>query len=445
MVQELEQVDIFGRLGKGLGEGLAEQLPKEFGRKRLERSLASLREEAKAPGASPIDLAFRSLALPELTPELQRNALPFLMSLLARKESRGLPTSLNEIESGIRVPGGSVDTPNEFRDDLRANEEAALGRIPSNELPSGYSSFEEARSLSPKNPQESYLPKTGYFSDLVTYQLTPEQFERSADYLYQNYPSQFQSIDEARQRIASLQAQEAQGYEIASKEFSDALQNLLQKNPQLALNDLSGSIYQKFKDKAYTLGRKTGNYAQAAREVAEKARNFANDRDNLKSVPYKDLLNRGADKALIALTDKYKEFGAEDLAVKDLMTSFNISEQDAKSFVYPLSEPVKSVIEKIPKFDPIGRGFVGKSADFNKRTQTYIETALDKIQPDDSLFSVVDAFRRKGINENLVIDTIQERGSFLSPLQKEEVGKLAPRPSRFSLDTFFWDSFIGNR
>ena len=69
MVQIIEQQgDIFGRIGKGIGQGLSDQLPKEVERSRLSSGLRSFGQEAQ--GLTPLQQLTRLAAIPGITPQM---------------------------------------------------------------------------------------------------------------------------------------------------------------------------------------------------------------------------------------------------------------------------------------------------------------------------------------------------------------------------------------
>lgn len=78
MVQTIKQGNIFGRVGSGIGRGLAEQLPKEVERGRLQYGLQSLeneqanRQQNKQSPLTPFQQFTRYAALPGMTPQMQQ-------------------------------------------------------------------------------------------------------------------------------------------------------------------------------------------------------------------------------------------------------------------------------------------------------------------------------------------------------------------------------------
>ena len=111
MAQKISQGSFFGRLGTGLGQGLAEQLPKEVERDRLSTGLKKLKEN---PQASQLDQLIQLYSTPGVTPEIANSVLPALRNESirnkagkkttpsdTRQNTGGEPFNPQEIEKGI--------------------------------------------------------------------------------------------------------------------------------------------------------------------------------------------------------------------------------------------------------------------------------------------------------------------------------------------------------
>ena len=67
MAQYIRNANIFGRVGTGIGQGLAESLPKEIERGRLQSGLQNLENQK---GLSPFQQFSRLAAIPGITPQM---------------------------------------------------------------------------------------------------------------------------------------------------------------------------------------------------------------------------------------------------------------------------------------------------------------------------------------------------------------------------------------
>lgn len=68
MSQKIKQANLFGRIGTGLGQGLAEQLPKEIERNRLASGLSAF--EKDSGNMTPIQQMARLSSIPGITPQM---------------------------------------------------------------------------------------------------------------------------------------------------------------------------------------------------------------------------------------------------------------------------------------------------------------------------------------------------------------------------------------
>lgn len=99
--------NVFGRLGKGIGKGLSEQLPKEIERSRLSSGLKKFEQESQ--GKTPLQQYLQLSSIPGMTPEHLYNIRP----LLERQQrvdafGRKVGTPLTGAESGKTEPKTSL-------------------------------------------------------------------------------------------------------------------------------------------------------------------------------------------------------------------------------------------------------------------------------------------------------------------------------------------------
>ena len=116
-VLENPNANIFGRLGKGIGQGIADQLPKEIERQRLSSGLKKLGEQDYS-SKTPLQIQADLYSIPGITPEIaqqayqqiqnqnfinmrQRTEKPTENAMIS--ESQVLPTE-EETESGFASP-----------------------------------------------------------------------------------------------------------------------------------------------------------------------------------------------------------------------------------------------------------------------------------------------------------------------------------------------------
>lgn len=88
MAQYIKQGNIFGRIGTGLGKGLAEQIPKEIERNRLSSGLKELGENPSMPPIERLSKLYESGA----TPEQVNQITPYLRNAeIIAQRNKGMP------------------------------------------------------------------------------------------------------------------------------------------------------------------------------------------------------------------------------------------------------------------------------------------------------------------------------------------------------------------
>jgi hypothetical protein len=102
MVQVLPQSgSLFGRIGSGIGQGLAEQLPKEIERGRLAQGLQQFEQDSA--GLNPMQSLARAYAIPGITPQMSQS-----FGELARQQ--GIKNSYTQTRGKQNLP--RIDKPN---------------------------------------------------------------------------------------------------------------------------------------------------------------------------------------------------------------------------------------------------------------------------------------------------------------------------------------------
>jgi hypothetical protein len=100
MVQVIDDAyngNIFGRLGKGIGKGLSEQVPKEIERYRLSSGLEQLGQDAKGGKLTPLEIYTKAAGIPGMTPQHLYTIAPIIQeqmkrqNFLNRGEGGGIP------------------------------------------------------------------------------------------------------------------------------------------------------------------------------------------------------------------------------------------------------------------------------------------------------------------------------------------------------------------
>lgn len=440
----VKQPSIFGRLGTGIGRGLAETLPKEMERGRLAEGLKLF--ETEAPNLSPMQQLTRLASIPGA---LDKPQLIQSIGELARIESakrgfrgseRGEPalpqkespsSALKDVRFA-NLPERNISRSGEIENDNIPRE--AIGQpqiLPKNPL------REETKTVIPPSPQqfEEALSRNWDRFPNMTFQevaqKTQQDFERQ-----QAMPLAERQEDERLKAIQAetrdkfnnslgLKLQKEKGKETFQDITGEMQNNLIRglehdlaRNPSLSVDDLVN----KWTDKALNLAKtKTqlgtlsgqGNWNAFLKqgETIEKLKNYQKS--------FRD-------------ADNLEEY------YKILKSDFGMSPHAAAQIAWPRSDTVKKAINSIKDIS-----YVNQIAD-SKKIATQIEDALTR---NDSILAisknikdVYPDFNQRAFFQQLSED--RDRLS-LSDLQKRELDEGMPDWLPNWGDTWFFPNWRG--
>jgi hypothetical protein len=142
MVQVLEQQgNIFGRLGKGVGQGLADQIPKEIERNRLSSGLRQFEQESA--NLTPLQQYTRLAAISGITPQMLQT-LPEILKFQGERQgaiNAGTPgNSQRKAQTSVKTQTKSTPKIIEQQKNMRENPVEEINRL--NKLQKGLTSPE---------------------------------------------------------------------------------------------------------------------------------------------------------------------------------------------------------------------------------------------------------------------------------------------------------------
>jgi len=398
MVQYIKQGNIFGRIGTGIGKGLAEQLPKEIERNRLASGLQNFEKESG--DLNPIQQLARISSIPGITPQMIQS-----FSELAKIQNQG--NAYRKGAGGNPRPGQQAAG---MQPEASPRGEPNLqpqqgGQQRPNMPPSGQVNNQQQ---TPNAPPNENVPQTAQGNVLNQHNLarlpwTPQQRQQTiANYVNQGFlPDQaadLQRDDEARdlaepgaykQRLEDIKSAKGEVRDTLKRHLETKLQKTgenvykdvegpmilaaergmtrdLIKNPKADIdnvaNDWSERLYRTAiaKDKMKTLGRTTG------------LENFLKgDASNKKLKEYQDIFKRSGN------LEEFKNI----LQGED----FGMSAQAAASVAYPPNQ-------KINKYLSSYKSSTATNYHPEKKLQEAKKAAIEienDIGPDDSVLAIV--------------------------------------------------------
>lgn len=376
MAQNIKQGNIFGRIGQNLGQGLAEQIPKEVERNRFVSGLQDL--EKNGANLNPqqyFTKALQTYGLPDRPQVVQS------LAELARQQ--GIRNSFGRLGKGQE---------NQENASPQAREIIRQGNMPQGQNPGNIqrsvvqggekvptdfqNRTEEAtagQGIVKENPtQNKFLPVPPW---------TPA--ERDADIGREAERHPELTFDQIQQRVADnerryLAAPEAyreqqkylQGLEdAADAEFDKQLSTALQKEGKAIYGDLTGETLLDVK-KAMRNDIATNpnlKEKQAAEKWVKKGKDFVEKKNQVKATANRSIVDRilpnkkeSTLKSLIEAQKSYNEMGRKREYYNTLQSAnnpetgsygFSLSPGGAALIAYPRSQPLKNTIKSFNKFD----------------------------------------------------------------------------------------------
>jgi len=406
MVQYIKQGNIFGRIGTGIGKGLAEQLPKEIERSRLASGLQNFEKESG--DLTPIQQLARLSSIPGITPQMIQS-----FSELAKVQNQG--NAYRKGAGGNPRPGqqaagmqpqASPSGAPEIRDVQFANLQPQQGgQQRQNMPPVGQVNNQQQTPNAPPNQNVPQVAEGNALNrqNLTRLPWTPQQRQETiANYIDQGFlPDQardLQQDDESRdlaepgaykQRQADIKEAKGEVRDTLKRHLETKLQKAgenvykdvegpmilaaergmirdLIKNPKADIdnvaNDWSERLYRTAiaKDKMRTLGKTTG------------LENFLKgDSSHKKLKEYQEIFKRSGN-----LEEFQNILKGED---------FGMSAQAAASVAYPPNQKINKYLSYYKSSTPTNYQPETKLQEAKKAA---IEIEND-IGPDDSVLAIV--------------------------------------------------------
>lgn len=341
MAQYIKQANIFGRVGSGIGKGLAEQIPKEIERGRLQ---SGLKELGEAKNLSPFQQFSQLSAIPGVTPQMIQSGTELL-----RQQARAQALSNQgqpQQEKPMKFPKLSVNV---------------LGGEPG-KTPSitKESHLEQA--------QEGYIPPTIEERDSIA----ADAFNSNPGF-FGNDPQK--ALDWADSKIAQEEkinlAHRAQHQNLSA--IQDNVVNRLKSQSERLNTQVPADLYSSIEDEAIqaTKPKKDGGKGlteqQAMREYGKKLDDASRLFSKIDEIGNWGTTLRPASQTLRSLNDlqnSMEKLGQTDNFAKKLISEVKLSPMMAYGVAQKVSRVPKlnEIIKSIPKLET---------------TETIAETARD--------------------------------------------------------------------
>lgn len=406
MVQIINQEpSLAGRIGKGFGKGLAEQVPHEINRYRLSQGLQNLSREDFSQ-KSPLEQLAAIYNVPGMTPELAAQAQQQIQN---RQFFGNQPTGVQAERRQVAAPQNLAQT------EAKVLKEDVENEVPSlSEKSANYGIPLQATEIEQK-ARDEYLQN-------------PQRFRS-----YQEYIDYAQKQDD--KRVEKERAFEARQLE-ADKLFDTALQEVLQK--QNTFKDLPGDTQRMLKNRVKGLVDAGKSPAQASQEVLKdvlplvRARNDVAESTGIFTTLRMD--PKQVRSRLENARDIYKKTNSLRIFRDDLIAQ-GMDDAYANYLAYPVKEhkEINNMISSLPKVKPAY--FTSPTAEegkMGKQKKTKSEADLAKeiaplLDSRDSILSIALALKGRGYDGTEFINQLdaleKSKQIELNDRQKDELSK----------------------
>lgn len=438
MAQIIEQAGSpIGRLGKGIGKGLADQIPKEIDRYRLSSGLDKFAKESA--GKSPFQQAVDFYKIPGATAEMGYTLFPLLQQEARRNASENIgkgeqPKSQQPGATNVRVTGiedreGNIQPYQKGKTPIEQRGLKPLSATQAQLTPivrkSGEELYAEAAALSRSNPRVFPQPEDA----MPTIQANEST------------------------RLANLGEQRSTGdvADALQRRIKGDLENAWEKDKTLA--GIPGTVQSRIFDNienqlADPKNRK--NESTIIKEGRKLGEEIAKAHTELKSTSKTWFTSPSAIRQTIAEIRKpFEKAGALEEFADLASANFGWSPQIAASYAEPLNKEQKNFFKKHveePQRESLASTFVESynPEDIKKKSVMLADDIADFIDEDTNILSLVAEAQRKHLDPNFILERLRvNRDAGLwtpSPKQEGQLRKLIP--SLPSIGDFYISLFL---
>src|SRR5574338_301028 len=370
MAQYIQQPSIFGRIGTGIGKGLAEQLPEEVTRGRLAQGLQNLSQQQ---GLTPFQQFSRLAAIPGVTPQMIQSGSELLRQQGIRQAyKRGqFPNNISQ-QNGQTVPSNLPRVKEAYENPPAASEN------PLNQKYVPVSPWNQGRQEAAINEAfnrgiATTFPEAQAYanSQREIYERTPEEYRKQLDYK--------KAIDKE-----------------VDDRFDKQLETRLQKEGKDTFKDIPGDLQLNIKKKArnsVATGKMTPD--QAAEYYSKKALDLAKDKSQALKIANRDVVDRLLPhkkeevlKNLMHIAKNYTDMGSDHDFYTFLKT--DQIDENGKQIGMGLSPGGAAIIQypRTPKVKELIKNTRISHINSSQNTRAFAQNIMKVITPEDSFLAI---------------------------------------------------------
>ena len=387
---KIKQGNIFGRIGSGVGKGLAEQLPKEIERSRLASGLADVSKQSA--GRSPFENLAALGGVPGITPQMIQSG-----SQLLQQQAQGNALARSQEQQ-------NQPKPSPFREANQQNQS------PNSQVPSITKEEPLAQA------QKGYIPPT------------QDQIFEDAGRRYNENPALFGNDPNKAIEVAEKSALRDKQINDAYKEqhqnltaIQDNVVNRLQSHSnKLGTNNIPANVYSKIEDQAIqsTKPKAEGGRGlteqQAIKEYGQELDKIDRDYSGINGIGNWSITGRKAKdslNSLAALQKKFEERNDTENFGDKLISTNKLSPDLAYSIAEPVHREPKlnNELQRIPDIQLYaGPSNKGKSPDeIDKETLKYSAKLAGYLGKKGSPLAVAHELKKKNYNPEIWWDYLK--------------------------------------
>lgn len=394
MSYEVKSGNIFGRIGKGFGQGLAEQVPKEIERYRLSEGLKNLEQEGQ--NLTPFQQYSRLAAIPGITPQMIQSGAELLKhqgirGAYAKKAGIGQreeqPTQQTSSQAFQDVKFANLSENKQQRAGGKVNEFSGINEFGQPQIVEKNPLRQEAQPRLPWSPERRDQEIAKIFEEQPN--LTLPEAVNIASNNEQRFLAQPEAVQKQDEYLRKIQGE-------ADNEFIKQLETKLQKTDEGVYKDITGEMINNLKRGiARDLRTKpNASVRDVVNDWTDKALNLAKTKSQLDELANRDLIDKitKQDQNLSKLKSYQKIFnetGNKEEFFNKLKSDFNLSPQGAASIAYPRNKSLSEYIKKIPTSK------ISDVNNFSANARKYAANIENLITADDSFLAIAREIRER--------------------------------------------------
>ncbi len=437
MAQYIKQGNIFGRIGSGIGQGLAESVPDELKYQRMKSGLSDLADSSE--GLSPEQYLAKAGSVYGISPQLIQSMGELAKTQRTRNAYANTTGSPYKQSETTRTPSSPRILPRQGQALTQA--QAQTGKEMSangveKSLPGENISAEqygERPQINPTNPTDEALltrlpwtpnQRNDSIGKYINMGFLPEQAERlTAD----DESRDLAEPDALKKRFSDREANR----KLAQSELKTQLERKLQKSGENVYQDITGEMLNNIErgmerdlilNPDSSLSDVANRWTDKALETAKTKNAF----DKLANTTGLEELFKG-----YGTLDKLKQYskifsdsGNSEEYANMLREKIGLSPQGAASVAYDLSGPTKNYINSLKTQKTAANQLTNPQYPEQHSRKIALELS-EKIGKDDSILAAVWEIKKKdpAFDEESFFNEMQDHQDALMPRQKREIAE----------------------